>query len=302
MQGKPKIIAVVGPTSSGKTSLSIDIAKKFNGEVISADSRQVYRGMDIGTGKVTKEEMGDIPHHLLDVADPKEVYTAANFALDATSAILRIQNRGRLPIIAGGSTFYIELLRGKSQSAPVPPNEAFRKELEQFSNEELFAKLKAADERRASEIDPDNRRRLERALEIIDTLGSVPEPRETESLYDWLMIGVDVEKEKLHENIHTRLIERIEAGMIEEAKKLFQEGVTYERMDNLGLEYRYLAKYLQGELSKETLIEQIELKNRQFAKRQMTWLKRDKDIEWFKPENRLPIEKHIEDFLHHKDS
>lgn len=302
MEEKPKIIAVVGPTSSGKTSLSIAIAKEFNGEVISADSRQVYCGLDIGTGKVTKEEMEGVPHHLLDIVDPIEVYTAANFERDAVVAILDIQNRGRLPIVAGGSTFYIDILRGKQQSAPVPPNEVFRAELENLSKAELFEKLKQSDRRRAEAIDPDNRRRLERALEIIDALGVVPEPTEAESPYDWYMIGVDVPKEKLHQNIHTRLLARIEAGMIEEAERLHTEGVSYERMDNLGLEYRYLAKHLQGELSKDEMIEQIELKNRQYAKRQMTWLKRDKSIEWFQPENRLLIEKRIEDFLHHTDS
>jgi tRNA dimethylallyltransferase len=297
MKKKPKIIAVVGPTSSGKTSLSIAIAKVFNGAVVSADSRQVYRGLDIGTGKVTVEEMEEVSHHLLDIANPMEVYTAASFERDAAAAILDIQNRGCLPIIAGGSTFYIDILRGKLQSAPVPPNEKLRKELEQFSNVELFEKIKIADPRRASDIDPDNRRRLERALEIISAIGTVPESTKTESPYQWLMIGVDVEKELLHKNIQKRLLERMESGMIEEAERLHAEGVTYERMDSLGLEYRYLAKYLQKELSKDELIKQIELKNRQYAKRQMTWLKRDKSIEWFLPTDLSEIMQRVETFL-----
>jgi tRNA dimethylallyltransferase len=225
------------------------------------------------------------------------VYTAANFERDAAPAILDIQNRGCLPIIAGGSTFYIDILRGKLQSAPVAPDEKLRKELEQFSNTELFEKIKIADPRRAASIDPDNRRRLERALEIISAIGTVPESTETESPFEWLMIGVAVEKEQLHKNIHKRLLERLESGMIEEVERLHTEGVTFERMDNLGLEYRYLAKYLQGELKKEDLIEQIELKNRQYAKRQMTWLKRDKSIEWFSPTGSVAIMQRVETFL-----
>jgi tRNA dimethylallyltransferase len=302
MKEKTKVIAIVGPTSSGKTSLSIAVAKKFNGEVISADSRQVYIGMDIATGKVTKEEMENIPHHLLDIADPKEVYTAADFKKDATVAILDIQKRGRLPIIAGGSTFYIELLRGNLQSAPVPPDELFRASLESLSTEELFEKLKKLDKNRADKIDSKNRRRLERALEIVNVLGKVPETKKGESLYDWLLIGIDLSKEQLHHNIHVRLLDRINSGMIEEAKELHNEGVSYERMDNLGLEYRYLAKYLQKEISMETMVQQIEIKNKQYAKRQMTWLKRDKTIEWFVPENREAIFRHVENFLHATDS
>lgn len=302
MENRPKIIAVVGPTSSGKTSLSVKLAKEFDGEVISADSRQVYRGMDIGTGKVTEDEMEGVPHHLLDIVDPMEVYTAANFEIDANAAILGIQNRGRLPIVAGGSSFYIDLLRGNLQAAPVPPNEPLRAELEKFSTQELFEKLRVTDSRRAAEIDSNNRRRLERALEIIDAIGVVPEVIKNESSFDWLIIGIDIPKEKLHQNIHTRLVERVEAGMIEEAKRLHTEGVTYERMDSLGLEYRYLAKYLQGEVSKTEMVELIEIKNRQFAKRQMTWLKRDKEIEWFSPSDTALILKRVADFLHPRSS
>lgn len=297
METKPKVIAVVGPTASGKTSLSIKIAKEFDGEVISADSRQVYRGMDIGTGKVTKEEMDDVPHHLLDIADPMSIYTAANFEHDATAALEGILKRGHLPIIAGGSTFYIDLLLGRQQSAPVPPNASFRAELEQYSNSELFEKLKAADPRRAETIDPDNRRRLERALEIIDTLGLVPEPTIVGSSYNWLLVGVDITKEQLHKNIHIRLLERIEMGMVEEAKKLHEEGVTYERMNDLGLEYRYLAKFLQNELTEEEMIEELEIKIRQYAKRQMTWLKSNSDIEWFAPEDSKAVFRRVKDFL-----
>jgi tRNA dimethylallyltransferase len=157
MQAKPKVIAVVGPTASGKTSLSIALAKEFSGEVISADSRQVYRGLDLGTGKVTTEEMGDVPHHLLDVADPMSVYTGSDFKRDADSALTNIIQRQKLPIVAGGTFFYLDLLRDKFQAAPVPPDDEFRLSISDLSNATLHEKLYEIDPIRAGNIDPHNR-------------------------------------------------------------------------------------------------------------------------------------------------
>jgi len=294
MKPKPKVIAIVGPTASGKTSLSITLAKKCNGEVISADSRQVYQGMDLGTGKVTKAEMGDIPHHLLDVAKPMDIYTGADFKRDATIALTKILNRDCVPIIAGGTFFYLELLRNNMQAAPVEPNLDFRKSLEVFSNEELLEQLQQKDPRRAASIDPDNRRRLERSLEIIETLGAVPEAKPAESDYDWLLLGVAVEKEQLHQNIHTRIIQRLDEGMITEVEDLLESGVSKKRLDDFGLEYRYILKYLDKELSRAEMIEQLETKTKQFAKRQLTWLKRYPEIVWVdstEPEKALSITK-----------
>lgn len=302
MNSKPKIIAVVGPTSSGKTSLSIDIAEEFCGEVISADSRQVYRGLDIGSGKVTKEEMRGIKHHLLDIADPMDIYTAADFELDANEAIKEILKKGNHPIVAGGTFFYLDILRGKQQSAPVEPDESFRASLFSFSNDELFHQLKKADPNRANNIDQYNRPRLIRALEIIKSLGKVPEVQERESPFDWLIIGLKVDKVRLYENIHHRLVSRIETGMAEEVEKLHRAGVTYERMHQLGLEYRYLAMHLQNQLTHVEMMEQLETKIRQFAKRQMSWLKRDKDIEWYTPENREAIFARVQSFLYPTNS
>jgi tRNA dimethylallyltransferase len=294
---KPKIVAIVGPTASGKTSLSIEIAKKFNGEVISADSRQVYRGMDLGTGKVTAAEMQGIPHHLLDVADPMDIYTGIDFKCDATRALKKITTGGHLPVIAGGTFFYLELLRGNMQAAPVQPNPEFRQTLEQYSNEELLDMLREKDTHRADTIDPNNRRRLERSLEIIHTLGAVPEVHVIESDYDWLLLGVDVPKETLHKNINTRLEARLERGMIAEVQHLLDDGVTPKRLDDFGLEYRYVLKYIQHEISYPEMCEQIETKSRQFAKRQMTWLKRYPEIRWVEPKNLEEIYQRTENFL-----
>lgn len=298
MNSKPKIIAIVGQTASGKTSLSIKIAKKYNGEVISADSRQVYRGMDLGTGKVTETEMSGVPHHLLDIRNPSEKYTAAEFSNDAKMAINDVYSRSKLPIVAGGTFFYLDLLRGHLQSSPVPPNQTFRDSLENFTNEELFKKLAAADAARSSTIDPHNRHRLIRSLEIIETLGKVPVPTPTESPYDWLILGIDINKEKLHNNINLRLHERMAAGMVDEVERLHKEGISFARLESFGLEYRYLSLFLQNKISETEMLTEIENKSRQFAKRQMTWLKRDKDIVWVKTDDLAGIFQKVDDFLH----
>ena len=276
---KPKIMVIVGPTASGKTSLSIKLAKQHNGEVISADSRQVYRGLNLGTGKVTAEEMEGVPHHLLDIVDPKEIYTAADFVRDGRATITDILSRGKLPIIVGGTFFYTDALLGRIVTPEVPPNPTLRAELEKLSAEQLFSKLEAVDPVRADEIDRHNPRRLVRALEIADALGSVPQ-LPAEELYDAQILGIKIDQETLHKNIHNRLQARFDAGMIDEVKALYEHGLSYERMEDLGLEYRYIARYLKGELSYEDMVTTLETKIRQFAKRQMTWLKRDKSIEW----------------------
>ena len=294
---KPKIIAVVGPTSSGKTALSIEIAKRFEGEVISADSRQVYIGMDIGTGKVTHEEMQGVPHHLIDIADPVTVYTGSDFIKDASEAIASIHKRNHTPIVTGGTFFYIDLLRGKMQAAPVEPNEDFRNSLAHFKDDELFAQLQEKDSNRASTIDPFNRRRLVRALEVIEALGSVPERSTVDSPYEWLIIGIEMPSDTLHDRIHDRLLSRLESGMIEEVERLQKQGVTFERLDDLGLEYRYIGQYLQKNLTYDQMVDELEAKHRQYAKRQMTWLKRDNEIEWFSPKNREEIFGRAENFL-----
>ena len=277
---KPPVIAIVGPTASGKTSLSIALAKEFSGEVISADSRQVYRGMDIGTAKVTPQEMDGIPHHLLDVCDPLDVYTGADFVLDANTALADITKKNKLPIVAGGTFFYLDLLMGKMTAPEVPPNPVLREKLEQLPNEVLLEKLTTLDPERAKVIDTANPRRLVRAIEIATALGSVPTSAPKESLYRWLTLGIDVPLAILEERIRLRIMTRLEDGMIEEVERLHNEGISYERLDAFGLEYRYIGRYLQGEIDRQEMIDQLVIKTRQFAKRQKTWLKRDKAIRW----------------------
>jgi tRNA dimethylallyltransferase len=283
---KPKVIAILGPTASGKTALSIELAKELNGEVISADSRQVYRGLDIGSGKVTEEEMQGIPHHLISIVDPADSYSGADFVRDASSVIADITARGKVSIIAGGTFFYVDLLRGKQSAAPVPANPTLQAKLELLSTEELVRRLTTTDPRRAATIDTKNRRRLIRALEIIDTLGVVPEADPSESPYDWLIFGIAIEREKLNARIETRLHQRLKDGMEDEVSSLLRGGVSKERLVDFGLEYRYLVRRHYQELTYEQMTEELFAKIRQFAKRQQTWLKRDSEIIW----KQFPIE------------
>ena len=294
---KPKILIIVGPTASGKTSLSIQLAQKFNGEIISADSRQVYRGLDLGTGKVTKEEMQGVPHHLLDVADSRDVYTVADFVGDSRSAIHDIYSRNRLPIIVGGTFFYIDALLGRVSTPNVLPNKALRASLETKSTSELQTLLTTVDPIRATTIDVQNPRRLIRALEIAYAVGAVP-TNKAEVLYDAFILGITISPTTLRHNIHTRLIDRLKDGLVAEVKNLHKNGLSYTRMHDLGIEYRYLAEYLQGKISEEEMQLHIKTKSMQYAKRQMTWLKRDATIQWFETRDVCDITKKIESFIH----
>lgn len=277
--GKQKLIAVVGPTASGKTSLGIYLAQKLRGEVISADSRQVYKGLDIGTGKVTKQEMAGIPHHLLDVISPKRQYSVDMFVKQARRAATFIYESGSIPIVVGGTGLYVDTFVGRMSYAEVPPNLALRKKLASKSAPELFALLQKADPARAATIEPRNPRRLIRALEIAQAIGKSPAPT-TEHIFDVLWLGINPKPAKLAANIHKRLKARIKAGMVAEARRLHKAGLSYKRMDELGLEYRYLAKYLQGAINKAQLEQELEKAINDYAKRQVRWFKRNKDIVW----------------------
>lgn len=277
---KPPAIAIVGPTASGKTTLSITLAKEFAGEVISADSRQVYTGMDIGTAKVTTAEMDGIPHHLLDVCDPKDVYTAMDFVRDGTKCLTDITSRGKLPIVAGGTFFYLDLLMGKLSAPEVPPNYARRTKLEALPKEVLLEKLTSLDPTKAATIDRDNPRRLVRAIEVATALGKVTESIPQESPFRWLTIGIDIPLSILEKRIRQRVLERLDNGMIEEVEKLQADGISDDRLEAFGLEYRYISRYLQGQIDRESMIEELITRTRQFAKRQKTWLKRDTTIQW----------------------
>jgi tRNA dimethylallyltransferase len=294
---KPKIVVIVGQTGSGKTSLSLTLAEQFNGEVINADSRQVYKGLDIGTEKILRSDMRGIPHHLLSIIPPQEIYDAKQFARAADAAITDITNRAKLPIIAGGTFFYIDLLLKKVSAAPVPPNPELRAELEAYDESELFAMLQEKDPVRAQNIDKHNKRRLMRALEILHVLPSVPHTIRVECPYDVLVLGLRIDKVILREQLRNRAHNAIKRGLINETRQLLADGVSPERLSEIGLEYRLVLEYLDGKTTEEQFLQKLEDKNWQYAKRQMVWLKRDADIVWFEPSNKEEIIRTVEHFL-----
>src|SRR3989344_3388133 len=295
----PKILVIVGPTASGKSDLAIRLAKLAHGkpfkkygifgtEIISADSRQVYRGMDIGTGKVTKKEMRGIPHHLLDIASPSRQFTVAQYQKLGQKAIKKILDRGKLPIVVGGTGFYIDALVHDFIVRDVKPDFKLRRKLEKLDTDKLFKHLQKLDPQRAKIIDRHNKRRLIRALEIVMTTGKpVPLLRQgfegqIKSKYQVLSIGIRISDAELRKRIKKRLLKRLKQGMIGEIKKLRASGLSWQRLDNLGLEYRWISRYLQGSFNKEEIIKKLETEIWHYAKRQMTWFKRDKSIHWIK--------------------
>ncbi|MEX2369206.1 MAG: tRNA (adenosine(37)-N6)-dimethylallyltransferase MiaA [Candidatus Paceibacterota bacterium] len=295
-----KLLVICGPTAVGKSSLAVDLAQKFGGEVVSTDSRQVYRGLNIATGKIAVDEMQNVPHHLLNVADPKENFSAADFKVLADKAVADIQRRGKLPILCGGTGFYIQAVVDDLLLPEVEPNEQLREELSGRTTEELFSELKDKDPRRAKEIDPDNPHRLIRALEIVSELGEVPRLQKRER-FNTFQIGLDYTDKELKHRIIRRTKQRFEDGMIEEAQNLYENGLSLERMHELGLEYSELANYIEGKINKEELFTNIVQSDWQYARRQRTWFRKDERINWFNPEkDRKDIEKQVDKFLKEK--
>lgn len=278
----PKIIAIVGPTASGKSSLGVYLAQKLKGEIISADSRQIYKGLNLGTGKITKREMQSIPHHLLDVASPRQQFSVDDFVKKGEKILhdLIYQVTLKIPIVVGGTGLYVDALLGRVSYPNVPPNPALRAKLEKQSVKELFLMLKKLDPARAKTVEPQHKRRLVRAIEIAKSPRKVVVAAPPK--YDVVWLGLYPGEEKLKKNIRMRLFARISRGMVAEAKRLHASGFSYKRMEALGLEYRYLAQLLQNKITKEEFVLQLERQTNKYAKRQMRWFKRNKDIVWVK--------------------
>ncbi len=296
---KKQLLAIVGPTAVGKSSLSVKIGRKKDGEVISADSRQVYRRLNIATGKITQEQMQGVPHHLLNVADPDEEFSVYNYKELADKRIQKTHERNKLPILCGGSGFYIQAVIDDLVFPDVPPNETLREKLRERSTADLFAELQKKDPRRAEEIDENNPRRLIRALEIVEALGKVPKLEKRER-FDTLQIGLQLPDKKLKQNIIKRTKERFDQGMVSEAKKLHSDGLSLDRMRELGLEYKHLADYLEKKIDKESLFERIVQGDWQYAKRQRTWFQKDERIRWFNPDETNKIMDVVNDFTNKK--
>ena len=275
------LIVIVGPTASGKSKLAVRLARKFLGEVISADSRQVYRGLDIGTGKITQDEMQGVSHHLIDVADPKRQFSLAEFQHLAEKAISDITRRGKIPFLVGGTAFWVDAVAYGLRLPAVPPNKALRKRLGKKNARELFRILKRLDPARARTIERQNPRRLIRAIEIARAIGRTPKVKRRIP-YRVLWLGVSLPSAMLKQRISKRLLKRLRQGMLTEAKHLRSDGLSWKRFYELGLEYRFLAAHLQGKLTKQQMIAGLERNIWRYARRQLAWWQRNKRIHWVK--------------------
>ncbi len=281
MNIQPHIIVVAGPTASGKSDFAVELALKHNGEIISADSRQIYKGLDIGTGKITQEEMKGIPHYMLDVCELSDDFSVAEYKRIAYPILRDILRRGKTPIICGGTGQYIDALIYNQDIPEVEPNKKLREILEKKTVDELYAELLRNDRRRAEEIDKHNKVRLIRALEIIDALGIVPSQSDATFIRPTEIYLMDISRELLRDRITKRLYKRLEVGMIDEVKKIIEQG--YLTIGNqpksvaarkFGLEYVTIAKHLEEEITESEMHEEIITKSMQYAKRQQTWNKK----------------------------
>ncbi len=294
---KPKIIVVLGPTATGKSDVAVNIAKKFNGEIISADSRQVYKGMDLGSGKISKKEMQRVPHYLLDVVKPSTYFSVAKYQAQAQKTIEKILSKGKTPIICGGTGLYIDSIVKNVSLPDVPPNFKLRKQLEKQSLEKLLVTLTKLSPKRAKNIDIKNRVRLIRAIEIAKSIGEIPKLIERPNKYDFIIIGLDTKDQILKDRIALRLENRIKLGMIKEIERLHNEGVSWKRLESFGLEYRNTALFLQGKITKQQLIDNLNREIWNFVKRQRTWFKRNKMIKWYNIGQATQILKNINNKL-----
>ncbi|MFA5076155.1 MAG: tRNA (adenosine(37)-N6)-dimethylallyltransferase MiaA [Patescibacteria group bacterium] len=305
MDKEPKIIIILGPTATGKTRVGVRLAKKFNGEIISADSRQVYIGMDVGTGKDLREyrvkgQGLKIRYHLIDVVEPTTEFNVAKYQKLAYRAIEDILKRGKVPIIVGGTGLYINaVVEGFIfKKVRKQENKKARRSLNKLTLKQLLTRLKKVDSVTYKVIDRQNRRRVQRALEIYYETGQPKSAVVTKQPppYQFFKIGLNYPKEILATRIEKRLKERLEKeGMVAEAKRLHQQGLGWKKMAEFGLEYRWLANYLQGQISYNEMVVGLAQDSKNFAKRQLTWFKRDQEIVW--NNNYKKIEKAVANFL-----
>lgn len=279
------MVCIIGPTASGKTLVSIKLAKKFNGEVISADSRQVYRDMDIGTAKIATEEMQGVSHHMLDILGPDEVFSVAEFKERTVKIASEILERGKLPFLVGGTMLYIDAVTKNYQIPEVEPDLDLRAELEskgrQKGLEPLLAKLEKLDPAALDLIDTNNPRRVSRALEYCLKTGKKfsAELKQGTKLFDELLIGLDWPREKLYECINQRVDKQLQDGLLEETKKLAQK-YSWDLPSMSGIGYKQMGMYLRGEVSLKEAIEILKRDTRRYAKRQLAWWKGDERIYW----------------------
>ncbi|MFT4416928.1 tRNA (adenosine(37)-N6)-dimethylallyltransferase MiaA [Fredinandcohnia humi] len=285
---KEKLVVLIGPTAVGKTQLSIELAKKLDAEIISGDSMQIYRGMDIGTAKITKDEMEGIPHHLIDIKEPHESFSVAEFQTVVRELIKDIHNRGRIPMIVGGTGLYIQSVIYDYQFTDDGSDPEYRQRLEQEISTNgvdcLFEKLKEIDPASAERIHPNNVRRLIRALEIYHSTGKTMseylDEQQQELIYDVALIGLTMDRDKLYERINKRVDIMMDSGLLEEVSRFYQSGLRdCQSIQAIG--YKELYGYLDGELSLDAAVDQLKQNTRRYAKRQLTWFRNKMDVKWF---------------------
>lgn len=285
---KPKLLVLVGPTAVGKTKLSIEMAKAFSCEIISGDSMQVYRGMDIGTAKITTDEMDGIPHHLIDVLDPNEPFSVAQFQEWCRQLIPDIHRRGHLPFIVGGTGLYIESVCYEFQFTEKGADEEFRAQQQAFVDtkgpEALHAKLAEIDPKSAGKLHPNDVRRVVRALEIFHltgkTLSSQLEQQTKQSPYDLCLIGLTMDRQMLYNRIEQRIDEMLQLGLVEEVDGLIRQGYTRDLISMQGLGYKEIVEHLVDGVPLADAVKKLKRDTRHFAKRQLSWFRHMKDISW----------------------
>ncbi|AHM66421.1 MULTISPECIES: tRNA (adenosine(37)-N6)-dimethylallyltransferase MiaA [Paenibacillus] len=285
---KPKLLVLVGPTAVGKTKLSIEMARQFDAEIISGDSMQVYRHMDIGTAKISEQEMKGIKHHLIDIHEPEYPYSVAQFQEDCRRLIPDIQSRGKLPFIVGGTGLYVESVCYEYQFSEVGADEAFRQEqldyADQYGADALHARLQAVDPESALRLHPNDRRRVVRALEIYHvsgtTLSSQLASQKKESPYQLCIVGLTMDRQMLYKRIEDRIDGMLDQGLVAEVTSLMERGVRSDAISMQGLGYKEISSYLRGEVSLEEAVTWLKRDTRHFAKRQLSWFRHMKDIQW----------------------
>ncbi|MDI2588474.1 tRNA (adenosine(37)-N6)-dimethylallyltransferase MiaA [Psychrobacillus sp. NEAU-3TGS] len=302
MSEKPVVLAIVGPTAVGKTALSIELAKTFNGEIINGDSMQIYRELSIGTAKITEEEMEGVPHHLLDIKDPTESFSVAEYQKIVREKIEEIAARGKLPIIVGGTGLYIQSVLYDFRFTEQPKIDAsLQKELEKLPSDELFNRLRKLDPEAASEIHPNNIQRVIRAIERVELSGKqkkeIEQDHGQEKVYPHYIIGLTTDREVLYERINKRVELMVEKGLLEEVKKLHEQGIRgVQSIQAIG--YKEIYAYLDGFLTLEEALDNLKQNSRRYAKRQLTYFRNKMDIHWYDPfMDGKKIIKEITDFL-----
>ncbi len=277
-----KVLVIAGPTAAGKTSFGIRLAELFDGEIISGDSVQVYRGLDIGSAKATSEERAQVPHHLIDIRDPKQSYTVRDFQEEARKAIEDISNRGKLPIIVGGTGLYIKACLYDY----VFPDEDEEDELyEDLSNEELYEHIRERDPKALEKIHPNNRKRLLRAYNILVKHGKgiseIKDAQEHRCVYDALFIGLTLDREELYHRVEERVHRMVKEGLIEEIRGLLGSGVSFEDRSMSGIGYKEFRPYFENEATLESCVEAVIRNTKHFVKRQYTWFNHQLPVHWF---------------------